>query len=139
MVMDSAAILSGKRSPVFATASVRQADLTESQQAGRHKDVWDTFIFGKLVEWGRNPSVLEDDDFVPPDLDVINLACDAAMQLRDMGAIPPTMVAPDGEGGTSFEYVEGKSSVSLNIYADLTVECLTFDDCRLIRREPVVS
>ena len=84
-------------------------------------------------------SVLEDDDFVPPDLDVINLACDAAMQLRDMGAIPPTMVAPDGEGGTSFEYVEGKSSVSLNIYADLTVECLTFDDCRLIRREPVVS
>lgn len=134
MPTDSAAVLSGERRPVFATANVREPELIGRQQANKVEQAWDRFIDRNLVEWGRNPSALEDEDFVPPALDVINLACKLAMALRDEGLAPPTMVVPDGEGGISFERVEGELSEYLNIHANQTVELLTFDDCRLRAR-----
>ena len=134
MATDSAAVLSGERMPVFATASVRESELTEKGRAERNRQAWDKLVDTRLVEWGRDASSLEDEGFVPPALDVVNLACRIAMLLRDEGLAPPTRVVPDGEGGISFERVEGKLSVSLNVYANLTVELLSFDDCRLCIR-----
>lgn len=137
MLMDSAASLSGERRPLFETASVRQPDLTEKENSERNRQAWDDLISYRLVEWGRNPSALADEDFEPPAIEVINLACRLASEMMNVGWLPPTMVAPDGEGGVSFELIVGKFSQSLNISADGTVELLTFDDCRLITREPV--
>lgn len=134
MPTDSAAVLSGERRPVFATASVREPELNEKEQADRTRKAWSKFIDGNLVEWGRNPSALEDEDFFPPGRDVIKLACEWALYFRDEGCAPPTMVVPDGEGGISFERVDGEASESLNIYADQTVELLVFNNCRLCGR-----
>ncbi len=128
---NSAAVLSGKPMPVFVTPDLREYELSEKKQGEKNKKGWDGFIDSPLVEWGRDTTALEDEDFVPPNPDVINLACKVAMSFRDEGIVAPTRVVPDGEGGISFERVEDKISESLNIYADKSIELLTFDDCRL--------
>ena len=134
MVTDSAAVLSGERIPVFAGANVREAELGGSEETQKRREAWDSIIDRYLVEWGRDASALEDEGFIPPGLEVVNLACQVAMEFRDEGLPPPIRVAPDGEGGLAFERVDGKVSESLNIYADQTIELLTFDDCRLSGR-----
>lgn len=131
MPTDSAAVLSGDPLPIFVSANVGDAELIEGELVQRNREAWDGFIDTDLVEWGRNPQEMEDEDFDPPNAEVVYLACRVAMSLRDEGIDPPTRVVPDGEGGISFERVEGEFSASLNIYADGTSELLTFDDCRL--------
>ena len=102
-----------------------------------NKNGWQKFIDETLVEWGRNPAVLDDEEFQPPSARVIDLACEVATSLRDGGEVPPTRVVADGEGGVSFERVDGQTSVSLNIHPDATIEMLTFDDCRLRSRRRI--
>lgn len=138
MPTDSPAVLSGPRREVFPTANVREAELSEGLEAERNKAAWNRFIDGTLVEWGRDVAVLKDEGFIPPSLDVVNLACQVAMSLRDAGCAPPTKIVPDGEGGISFERVVGRVSASLRIYADQTGEFLLFDDCRLTERHRLV-
>ena len=133
-MIDGATMLSGKPTPVFATASVREAELVTKEQTDRDTAAWDRSIDDTLVEWGKDPMALEDDDFIPPSPDVIDFACQVATELRDEGAPPPTRVVPDGEGGVSFERVDGDVSVALNIYSDRTAELLIFDNCRLRTR-----
>ncbi|MDY7009861.1 MAG: hypothetical protein SVV80_03825 [Planctomycetota bacterium] len=130
----SAAVLSGEPIPAFRPENVRDPDLVENEQIQRNRQAWVKFIDANLVEWGKDPTALEDEDFIPPSLDVINLACNVAVKLRNEGHVPPTRVIPDGEGGISFEWVEEDISHSLNMYADQTAELLTFDDCRLRER-----
>lgn len=134
MPTDSPAVLFGERKPLFAAANVRDAELTRTEKTEKNEEAWNELIDKTLVEWGRDASVLEDDGFMPPDLDVINFACQVAMACRDAGCPPPTRIVPDGEGGISLEHVEGELSTSLNIYADRTVELLSFVDCRLRHR-----
>lgn len=134
MPTSSAAVLSGEPMPVFATPNVRESELYEKKQGEKNKKGWDKFIYDTLVEWGKDVTALEDEDFIPPNPDVIYLACRVAMKCRDKGFVPPTRVVPDGEGGISFEWVEEDISRSLNIYADKSIELLTFDDCRLCDR-----
>ena len=133
MATDSTAVHSGG-TRVFPRGSVRGAELIDREQTERNRQEWQTFIDGRLVEWGRDPSALEDEGLVPPSPEVINLACRTAMAFRDEGVVPPTWVVPDGNGGIVFERVEGKFSLSLSIYADLSRELLVFDDCRLSAR-----
>jgi len=134
MATDSAAVLSGEQVPVFSTASVREGDLVRREQMERNRRGWDGFIDRCLVEWGRDPGALADEGFAPPNLKAIDLACAIALALKDEGLAPPTRIVPDGEGGLCFEHVDGDWFVSLNIYADLTVELLDFNDCRLLTR-----
>ncbi|NLF32408.1 MAG: hypothetical protein GX591_16150 [Planctomycetes bacterium] len=134
MLKDSSVALSGERRLVFAEPHVREAELVKRERAEENRAAWDSFIDRCLVEWGRNSQALQDDDFIPPDTDVIQLACEIALGMRDEGVAPPTMVVPDGEGGVSFERIEGNVSASLNIHADSTVELLVFEDCRLSQR-----
>jgi len=138
MPTDDAAVLSGERIPVFATADVREAELAGKDAVNRHRRAWDGFIDRCLVEWGHDTSALEDEGFTPPGLGVIHFACEVAASFRDEGLPPPTRVVPDGEGGICFERVDGPISVSLNLHADKSAELLTFEDCRLCSRHRCV-
>jgi hypothetical protein len=104
-----------------------------SEEESRNRDAWQRAIDHYLVEWGRDPSQLEDDDFVPPSLEIIRLAIDVAKEAQN--AVPPApaplRVVPDGEGGIVFERRAGDVFESLEIQADGSIQVDTFRDCRL--------
>ncbi len=128
-------LLSSERQVIHETSDVREGELSEKAQDEKNKEAWQRFIDYTLVEWGKNISDLEDENFEPPNIDIINLACTVATELQDKGWLPPTRIVPDGEGGISFEHADGTYFVSLNIYSDRSIEMIGFDDCRLDFRE----
>lgn len=99
----------------------------------RQRERWQQMIDRYLVEWGRDPNQLEDEDegVVPPSKAIINRASQIAMNLRDAGWPGPLRVVPDGDGGISFERRTGAYFESLDILEDGSVELATFKDCRL--------
>ena len=94
---------------------------------------WDRAI-DRLIEWRRDPSVLEDDDFVVPSRATLHAAIQIASSLQQSQAPPPLRVVPDGEGGISFERRDGQLFESLNVLEDGNVELLSFRNCRLCSR-----
>ena len=117
--------------PTTAAADEGLASRTPNRE---YRFGWETIIDQYLVEWGRDPSVLMDEDFVPPSIAIIHKACQVARGLRDDGAPPPLRVVPDGEGGISFERRAGSCFQSLNILEDGSIEILTFEDSKLVCR-----
>jgi|GEM_PF-1577474 len=80
------------------------------------RKAWNTLIDSKLIEWGRDPSLLEDDELIPPSRAAIQRAVDLAIRLRDEEKLPaPKRVVPDGDGGVVFERWEGEISESFEI------------------------
>lgn len=111
-------------------------DTLASTQFEREREGWQRIIYDYLVEWGRNPSQLEDEGIVAPSVEIIGRASEVAMELRDaLTPCPaPLRVVADGEGGIAFEFRLGTLFASLNIGADGLVELVTFDNCRLKSR-----
>ena len=100
-----------------------------------NREGWERVIDDCLVKWGQDPSLLEDEDIVPPSLEIVRKACELAMEWRDQGHSPPLRVVPDTDGGISFERRDGDWFQSLNILEDGRVELATFHDCRLYSRQ----
>ena len=121
--------------PLNGTRAASDDEVASPSVSARWKRGWEKVIDNYLVEWGADPSVLVDEEFVPPSKEIIGLAYQWAKDRCEAGWSPPLRVVPDGEGGISFENQVGSRFQSLNIRADKTVELLTFDDCRLVARE----
>ena len=101
----------------------------------KNRHAWQEMIDRYLVEWGRDPSQLEDEGVLPPSEAIIQRACRVAMSLRDKGTAAPLRVVADGEGGISFERKHGCCFQTLDILEDGTIEIATFRNCRLERRQ----
>lgn len=101
------------------------------------REIWDGLIDSKLIEWGRDPSRLEDDDFVAPSKAIIYVAINVAEAFRDLGKAPPLRVVPNGEGGIAFEREAGSVFESLEIHADGSVTVDLFRDFRLVATTPL--
>lgn len=132
--METSAGLAGSIYPKVITRAAGDGGLASGSADEDRKLGWQTIIDDCLVEWGKNPSGLADEDLVPPSVEIIDLACKAAMEFRDQAVPPPLRVVPDGEGGISFEFRCGSCFMSLNILSDRSAELLTFRDCRLVSR-----
>lgn len=107
---------------------------SDSREADAHREGWQRIIDEFLVEWGRDPAILDDDSIVSPSSAIINYACQWAMHLRDVGAPPPIRAVPDGDGGIAFERRNGDCFESLEIREDRGVELITFRNCRIVSR-----
>lgn len=107
---------------------------THDDQEERFKAAWQRLIDYKLIEWGCNPTVIEDDGIEPPDTDTIQRAVELAKRFRDESLPPPDNVVPDGDGGIVFERREGDVSEVLHVWDDGTQEYLRFHDSRLVER-----
>jgi hypothetical protein len=68
-----------------------------------HRDSWQAVIDYKLVEWGRQPWQLAEDELIPPTPAAVGRAIQIAESFRDRNAPPPLRVVPDGDGGVVFE------------------------------------
>jgi hypothetical protein len=98
---------------------------------------WQDVIDEKLIDWGRNPKELEDEDLIPPTLISIQASSRLAMDLRDQGAPPPRRVVPNGDGGIVLERWVGKTAWTLEVFDDGSIEYACYDDCRLVQRQRV--
>jgi hypothetical protein len=105
------------------------------RQMEEHRRQWEEIINTKLIEWGRHPDQLEDDDLIPPSKSVVQTAIQIAQGARDARRIPPDWIIPDGDGGIVFEWREANRAVKLELLDDGSAECLFFDHDRLLFRE----
>ncbi len=102
------------------------------ESASREK--WQEAIDYRLIEWGRDPSQLEDEGVEPPTGQTIRLAIELAQAFRDAGLRPPDSVVPDPNGGIVFERREKGVCEVLHIWDDGTREYCRFQGTRLVER-----
>ncbi len=105
------------------------------REAGENRRAWSNIIDRKLIEWGRDPTRLEDEDVVPPSFEAIKAASDSAMALRDKSIEAPKRVVPNGDGGIVFERWEGSVSETIEVFEDGSIEYCRYRDTRLTHRQ----
>jgi hypothetical protein len=123
------------------TVDTRAADVQSlavtTDPREENRDEWDAVIDRKLIEWGRDPAALEDDDLVPPSREAIGAAINLVRQLRDQGLPAPMRVIPNGDGGIVFKRWKGSLLERLEVYDDGSIAYATFDGGRLIFRRMI--
>ena len=96
---------------------------------------WESAI-DSLLAWWEDPARAGDEDgFVGPSREIIQVALQLASVCRANFLSPPLRVVPDGEGGIAFERRAGHEFESLRVAADGRVELLVFENSRLVHRE----
>lgn len=118
------------------TGAVAEARITGD--FGQQKEAfqrWQTLIDDQLIEWGRDPSQLADEETQPPSRDTILRAILVARGLSRADCPAPTRIVADAHGGIVFERYEGKLFESIRLSADGSAEYCTFVNARLVDRE----
>lgn len=101
---------------------------------------WQEIIDKKLVEWGRDPEELADDDLVPPSPAAVDSAVQKAQVWRDAREsdddfVPsPQWVVPNGDGGIVFEWREESTAAVIEVFDDGSADCAIFEDNKLVSR-----
>ena len=101
----------------------------------RARERWEALIDYQLIEWGRNPSQLEDEDIQAPSKMTIHLATLLAGALSKFDFPAPTRIVPDAHGGIVFERRDGNAFESIRLSADGSVEYCFFENSRLVSHE----
>lgn len=107
------------------------------QERGAARHAWADIIDLKLVEWGRNPDQLEEEELLPPSRAAIDSAVRIAMTFRDCGVYAPNRVVPDGDGGIVLERWSGSFSESFEIFSDGQIEYVSCRDHHVVERLPI--
>lgn len=98
---------------------------------------WDAIVDRPLIEWGRNPSFIDEDGLVFPSRESCSSACKLVIDMKNHGCSLPTGVIPDGEGGIVIEYKKDPLYQCIEI-DDLGQGILfTFMNCKLLSQEPI--
>ena len=118
------------------TGIIAETLATGTRERDAIKASWQRLIDTFLVEWGKDPLQLEDQEegIAAPSRQSIDCACRLGLLMRDSEEPAPDRVVPDGDGGISFERHDGDLFLSLDIHADQTLELVTFRDCQLVSR-----
>lgn len=126
----------------LAKAIETSADSLARQMApgcdNKERERWESLVDRTLIEWGRDPAILEDDGIIPPTIGTVKNACDIARVLCRLGLPAPTRIVPTGDGGIAFQADADHDFVSIEIAADGTVEYLRFSGSKLVERYEVV-
>jgi hypothetical protein len=116
------------------TTSASHRDSSDAATTLANREAWKQVI-DELVEWGRFPERLEDEEIAAPTRAVVSKACHVAVVLRDSGWPPPLRVCTDGEGGIVFERPCRPVFQSVRIYPDSRVELITLVNSRVVARD----
>lgn len=121
------------------TGAVTEARITRDYgRIDKASEEWHVLIDDQLIEWGRDPSQLEDEDIQPPSMDTIHRAIWLATVLSKADVPAPTRIVPDADGGIVFERHEGSVFESIRLSADGGAEYCAFKNSRLVKRERLV-
>lgn len=119
---------------IVQTGALDEEALASAQNC---RDAWQEIIDETLVEWGRHPELVEEDDLIPPSARAVQTACRVAMAYRDHVKPPPKRVVPDGDGGIVFERWSGSVSESLEVACDGQLEYVSCHNGVVVGRRPV--
>jgi len=126
------------REAVF-TGAITEARITPDYgQKDETLQRWQALIDNQLLEWGRDPSQLEDDDTQPPSRETIALAISLARSLSLNDYAAPTRIVADAHGGIVFELHNRKLFESIRLSADGNAEYCAFVDAHLVERKPLL-
>lgn len=103
-------------------------------RADEAREKWQNLIDRKLIEWGRDPSQLDDEGVESPTPEIIQRAILLAEALRDSDDPPPDTVVPDPNGGIVFERQKNGLSEVYHVWDDGTIEWRCFQGTRLVER-----
>lgn len=123
----------------FLSAGDRQVVTTSADPASMNDDRsrklgWQSIIDHRLIEWGRNPDVFDDEDYDPPNPVVIAKAIELATAYCNGGSFPPDSVVPDANGGIVFERRNGSGSQNIHFWGDGTVEYIELLNHKVVDR-----
>ncbi|MCY3018516.1 MAG: hypothetical protein NTW87_05735 [Planctomycetota bacterium] len=96
-------------------------------------------LFNAMFEWGADPAQFADEDIEPPSPAAISAAAKMAQWWHDHGYPAPTIAAPDGEGGISFEFRRGTRTELVVVHPDNTSEIICFENHRIVERSPICA
>lgn len=134
-VLEKHTMLASPTRDVVSTEGLGERLLASAPAAEeKNREGWERMINSFLIPWGQDPSLLDDDENTPPSTRIIQLAARVAIEFRDADDPAPLRVVPDGEGGISFEWQEGKLFRSLNVSCAEEIEYCEFFDCREVGR-----
>lgn len=116
-----------------ATGAAKDDSLASSLDP-RNWDAWQEVIDEKLIEWGRDPGQLAEDDLIPPTRESVQRATRIALAFRDDGDPPPLRVVPDGDGGIVLERWRDSLTESIEIDAQGVAEYVVCRHGRVTQR-----
>lgn len=98
---------------------------------------WNRHIDTIVGDWQPNLAGLDDGEFTPPSLKVIQVAFEIATGFLRKGAPPPDRVVMDGDGGISFERCRGNIMEMIEVYGttEITAELIVMQDGKVVARE----
>jgi len=127
----------GKESVSPAVLTHEDALVTSSAAVKEYHEAWTRLIDGKLIEWGWNPQVFNDEIEAPTRV-ALAQAGQLATWMRERNWQLPTGIIPDGEGGVVFENRQGPNYERLEVLSDGAIYYVAFEGSKLIGRDEVV-
>jgi hypothetical protein len=134
LIMNSAQLATEEVPSNSTTGAAADSLASEVLLREESKSRWQDVIDKKLIEWGRNPQQVAEDDLIPPTARATNAAVGIAVKMRDQGFLPPLRVVPDGDGGIVLERWEGAASESIEICHDGSAEFVQCRNHRVVQR-----
>ncbi len=118
--------------PANGASSNLADDLRGEVESTRNEENWKATIDQKLIEWGRDPTQLDDDGTITPSKQTIQFAIALAWMWRNMGLPAPTRVVPDAHGGIVFEFQQPSIREVFRLSDDISLEYSVFEDSRIV-------
>ena len=122
--------------PVVCVMHGQQESASEGLSTLVALERWQVLI-DRLVEWGQTPSQVDEDGLQSPTSAAISKSFALIKALREKKAPIPHRLIQDGNGGIVLERQSGKITVRFEVSESGEVEFFSFEDCRLIERQPV--
>jgi hypothetical protein len=96
---------------------------------------WKNLIDHKLIEWGRDLSLLDEEGTVSPSKQTIQFAIALAWMWHNMGLPAPTRIVPDAHGAIVFEFHQPNVSEVFRLAPDISLEYCVFETSRLVQHQ----
>lgn len=119
-----------------AAADDEQLALSAAERE-KNRQGWQAIIDSQLIEWGRDPTVLDDEGVNSPSKAVIDCACRLGILLRDAEWAAPHRVVASADGGIVFERWSGDLFAQIEICDDGAILFAAFEQGRLVAHGPL--
>lgn len=106
----------------------------ENLSFGQRRKSWEEAVAETIDLWAREPSLIDDDEYPCPSLDVLHKARWAAMLLSATELQSPLRIVPTADGGIAFEWDDYIEFRSFTIHPDCSLDWKEFEFGSLTRR-----